>query len=61
MADRSHPEDDERQRREQASRRERFENELAARERIAEHGSVPVEDPAVETLAHRLARVRTPS
>ena len=61
MAYRTHPEDDERQRREHDSRRERFEHELAARERIAEHGSVPVEDPAVERLARTLAGPQAPA
>ncbi len=56
----THPEDQERQRHDRDSQRERFEHELAARERIAEHGGVPVEDPAVERLACRLAEQSQP-
>lgn len=54
MSHRIHPEDDERLRRGHDSRRERFEHELAMRERIAEHGGVPAGDPAVEELARGL-------
>lgn len=61
MAYRIKPEDDERLRREHDSRRERVEHELAMRERIAEHGSLPVEDPAVERLARRLAETLRPA
>ncbi len=55
MAYRTCPEDQEREREEHDSSRERFDHELAVRERIAEHDSVPVEHPAVERLARRLA------
>jgi hypothetical protein len=57
LSNRTNPEDDERLRHEHDSRAERFEHELAARERIAEHAGVPVEDPAVATFAER----RTPT
>jgi hypothetical protein len=60
MAYRTHPEDQERERDEHDSSRERFDHELAARERIVEHGSVPVEDPAVERLARSMAEPRRP-
>jgi len=60
MTYRTHPEDEERQREEHDARRERFERDLAARERIAEHGGVPVEDPAVERLARMGAETTRP-
>lgn len=61
MGHRIDPEDQERQRQEHDSRRERFEHELAERERIAEHGSMPVDDPDVARLARIVAERRRPA
>lgn len=60
MAYWTHPEDDERRRDEHDSSCERFDHELALRERIAEHGSVPVEDQDVERLARHLTEPSRP-